>query len=99
MSDLTLTREQREKLIARAPTAYYYEFERTGVPAIDAILSAVAWAGKGWHSTADWNGDPDIYSYGVFDGISPIDIIQAAANDAARECDAAQECGSAGTVS
>lgn len=35
--------------------AYYYEFNRTGVGLVDAILSAVAIAGKGAHHTWDWS--------------------------------------------
>jgi len=35
--------------------AYYYCFTATGNPAIDAILQAVAYAGKGAHHTRDWN--------------------------------------------
>ena len=37
--------------------AYYYGFDRTGVGPIDAILSAVATAGKGSHHTEGWGGD------------------------------------------
>ncbi len=58
--------------------AYYYEFTPTGCREIDEILSAVAEAGKGFHSTEYWN---DI----VYDGKSYIDYIQEAANKAAKE--------------
>ena len=34
--------------------AYYYGFDRTGLAAIDLILSAVATAGKGYHHTEQW---------------------------------------------
>lgn len=54
--------EERER-IATTPVevgrmdAYYYSFERTGVPMIDAILSAVAQAGKSFHHTEVWADD------------------------------------------
>lgn len=35
--------------------AYYYEFEATGDDKIDAILEAVAFAGKRYHHTNDWD--------------------------------------------
>lgn len=35
--------------------AYYYGFDKTGDPAIDAILQAVSLAGKGCHHTSDWS--------------------------------------------
>lgn len=56
--------------------AYYYGFQPTNCDAIDAILEAVARAGKGFHHTQDWN-NPDE------EGLSPIDKIQAAALTAA----------------
>lgn len=56
--------------------AYYYEFDATGAPEIDKILEAVARAGKAYHNTCDWN-DPD------FDGKTPVEKIQNAANEAA----------------
>lgn len=34
--------------------AYYFAFDATGDPKIDAILKAVAGAGKGAHHTQDW---------------------------------------------
>lgn len=37
--------------------AYYFNFERTGVLAIDRILSAVAQAGSGAHHTQSWQED------------------------------------------
>src|SRR5690606_14490335 len=64
--------------------AYYYSFERTGVPEVDAILSALAWAGKGMHSTQNWSDAEYNFGYGPFDaGLSYVDVIQAAANEAA----------------
>ena len=35
-------------------SAYYYQFESTGVRPIDEILSAVACAGKAFHHTSCW---------------------------------------------
>lgn len=35
--------------------SYYFDFEPTGVDAIDEILAAVANAGSGAHNTSDWN--------------------------------------------
>ena len=37
--------------------AYYYSFGPTGVPEVDAILSAVAWAGKMYHDTDAWEDE------------------------------------------
>ena len=37
--------------------AYYYGFDETGCPEVDAILSAVAWAGKCYHHTESWADD------------------------------------------
>ena len=42
--------------------AYYYGFERTGCGPVDAVLSAVAIAGKGSHNTAEWC-ERDNYGY------------------------------------
>lgn len=61
--------------------AYYYGFARTGCGAIDRILSAVAWAGKAYHHTEDWNDyaePPDGH-----EGFTPADWIQSAADAAA----------------
>lgn len=60
-------------------SAYYYSFEPTGDKDIDAILEAVAKAGKSFHSTEDW---ADSHEW-VNDGVSFQDLIQCAANDAA----------------
>lgn len=84
--EAALDDEQRE--ILRAPDsrmgAYYYWFDRTGEPAIDAILSAVAYAGKAFHGTEDW--DLTDVNYGPIRGdMSAVDVIQAAANEAARQ--------------
>ena len=42
--------------------AYYYGFERTGCGPVDAVLSAVAIAGKGSHNTSEWC-ERDNYGY------------------------------------
>ena len=42
--------------------AYYYGFERTGCGPVDAVLSAVAIAGKGSHNTDGWTYR-DVYGY------------------------------------
>lgn len=52
--------------------AYYHEFTPTGVDHIDAILEAIALAGKGCHNTEDWR------EFGYWDKI------QEAADTAAR---------------
>ncbi len=51
--------------------AYYYEFDRTGIAAIDAILSAVAVAGKGAHHTQDWIATDDYGYYNGHPGLPP----------------------------
>ena len=74
---------EREVLYApdRRMNAYYYSFDPTGQPAIDAILSAVAHAGKGYHHTESWRDDGEWSRWG--EGRSVVDVIQAAANEAA----------------
>ena len=42
--------------------AYYYGFERTYCGPVDAVLSAVAIAGKGSHNTDGWC-ERDVYGY------------------------------------
>lgn len=37
--------------------AYYFSLDHTGVPAIDAVVGAIAWAGKCAHSTEDWTSE------------------------------------------
>lgn len=61
--------------------AYYYSFERTGVAAIDKVLSAVACAGKSFHHTDSWNDEASAPGY--LRGMTPVDWIQNAANEAA----------------
>jgi hypothetical protein len=66
--------------------AYYYEFEPTGVEIIDAILSAVAIAGKGAHHTEGWNDDDSDYyrnRLGLPDADSAVELIQKTAQRAA----------------
>jgi len=67
----------------RRMDAYYYEFEPTGVDAVDKILSAVACAGKASHHTAGWNDD-DTYTRDDHTGNTPVERIQNAANEAAQ---------------
>lgn len=61
-------------------SAYYFGFDETGCEPIDRILEAVCDAGKAYHHTSEW-ADPDDY---VLAGKSHIDLIQEAANEAAR---------------
>ncbi len=68
----------------RRMSAHYYGFEKTGVDAIDKILSAVACAGKAYHHTSDWQDETPPYEPD-FSGETPIDWIQEAANEAANE--------------
>lgn len=63
-------------------SGYYIDFEPTGEFAIDLILSAVARAGKAYHSTDCWNDETPLYD-DRFRGECPVDWIQNAANDAA----------------
>lgn len=57
--------------------AYYFTLHATGVPEIDAILEAIAAAGKSYHHTADWGGGV------IGDAPSVVQPIQEAANRAA----------------
>ena len=61
--------------------SYYYSFEKTGVYAIDRILSAVAHAGE-YHHTEFWN-DATRTPDGMI-GETPVSWIQNAANQAAK---------------
>lgn len=96
MSDLEeskgSTAEQRSELFGPLPNearfnAYYYSFEPTRVGPVDAVLSAVAWAGKGSHHTESWDADGAFGYYknlpGLVDGRSAIDLIQKNADQAA----------------
>lgn len=82
-----LTDRERDMLYApdRRMDAYYYGFDPTGVPEIDAILSAVAHAGNGYHHTEMWSDvpGPDEKWARFGPGRSMVDVIQAAANEAA----------------
>lgn len=77
---------------------YYIGFDRTEVAVIDAVLSAVAIAGKGAHHTEAWRDDGDGYYDGwpglpsnpsgwnealKDDGGSAVSLIQLAANRSA----------------
>jgi hypothetical protein len=62
--------------------AYYYEFNPTGIPEIDRILSAVACAGKAFHNTDCWYEESTPYP--GHEGRNPVEWIQNAANDAAK---------------
>lgn len=87
MNDRTeLRRAEREALYApdRRLNAYYFSFDSTGSPIIDAILSAVAYAGKSYHHTESWANDSRWN-----EGRSYVDVIQAAANEAANKLTAA----------
>ncbi len=69
----------------RAMSAYYYGFDRTGVEAVDRILAEVAWAGKAYHLTEQWDTVDEESS------LSVIDRMQAAASEAATEIQAAEQ--------
>jgi len=56
--------------------SYYYAFDSTGVDEIDRILSELAAAGKSYHHTDQWADEDD-------EGVSPVSLIQEAANLAA----------------
>lgn len=62
-------------------SAAYHDFTPTGNDAVDAILEAVACAGKAYHNTSQWDEPAE---YGNDGGPSHWDAIQAAANKAAR---------------
>jgi hypothetical protein len=68
--------------VAFRMNAYYYGFASTGIAVIDNILSAVACAGKAYHSTECWN-DESAPWHERLRGNSPAEWIQNAANDAA----------------
>lgn len=56
--------------------AYYYGFYPTNCEQVDRLLGTVAYAGKCYHHTEDWEDKNS-------EGVSPIDNIQAAAIEAA----------------
>ena len=76
---LSMAVEMAERRGDRAMAGYYFVFDSTGVPEIDLILATVAAAGKAYHSTEYW-GDSLVDD----EAISHIDMIQAAASEAAR---------------
>lgn len=49
--------------------AYYYGFDRTGIDEIDAVLSAVAIAGKGSHHTESWSDSDSAWFYSGREGL------------------------------
>lgn len=61
---------------------YYFGFAQTGVKPVDAILSAVACAGKAYHHTNGWEDDTEPYE-DIHRGASPVLWIQHAASDCA----------------
>ena len=65
-------------------SAYYFSFEPTGVHSIDRVLSAVACAGKAFHSTDEWTSECEAY-HPEIKGNSCRDWIQNAALEAAAE--------------
>lgn len=64
-------------------SAYYFEFQPTGVPEIDMILSAVACAGRENPHTKDWVLPFPLCEQ--FEGHKPVEWIQNAANAAAKK--------------
>lgn len=58
-------------------SAYYYSLEKTNVPEIDEILATVAFAGKMYHHTTDW--EDNLWD----EPISVVDMINEAARRAA----------------
>lgn len=73
----------------RRMDAYYYQFDQTGVDWVDKILSAVACAGKSFHHTDMWRDEEwpngDCWNHEGHSGKSCIEMIQNAANEAAKE--------------
>lgn len=63
--------------------SFNFSFEPTGDKDIDLILSAVANAGKYFHSTEHWNDEAPYKSDDDLKGRTPIDWISNAAIDAA----------------
>lgn len=77
--------------------SYYFGFSETNQPDIDKVLSAICYAGKGYHHTDGWG--EAVSDYGDFYGGSYVAWIQNAANEAAQRIkqleDALKELGSA----
>jgi hypothetical protein len=88
-----MTDARREGPVAtRYMRAYYHEFAPTGCDRVDAILEAIAKAGKAYHSTSGWSESVG----GDDSGPSYWDAIQQAANDAAGRESVAGDCGNCG---
>lgn len=68
--------------------AYYYGFDRTGVDEIDAVLSAVAIAGKGSHNTDSWGDSGSAWFYtgraGLPDAEGAAELIEETAKQSAQ---------------
>lgn len=89
----TLLEPIQNRLNAQLPgnarmDAYYYGFTRTGFEPVDAILSAVAVAGKGSHHTESWGDTESAWYYADRPGLPAADgaedLIQRTADLAAR---------------
>ena len=68
--------------------AYYYGFDRTGVDEIDAVLSAIAIAGKGSHHTESWGDSGSAWYYaghkGLPDAEGAAELIEETAKQSAQ---------------
>lgn len=64
MTDDVLTRAKAPLDPDARMQAYYYGFDNTGLAVIDAVLSAVAIAGKAYHHTEDWGDGWNDYDSG-----------------------------------
>ena len=58
-SAMTTIAEENGVEVMERLNSYYYSFSPTGVPHIDMILGAVAYAGKMYHYTERWLDDDD----------------------------------------
>ena len=65
----------------RRYSAYYFSLNPTGEDCIDKILSAICFAGKGYHHTSDWTEEKD--DYGDYSGGSYEAWIENSAKEAA----------------
>lgn len=65
--------------------AYFHTFTPTGVDAVDAILEAIAMAGKSYHNTIDWGDADHLGPNGYWD------LIQQRANEAAASLSPGQQ--------
>ena len=76
--------------------AYYYGFDKTNCGPIDAVLSAVAVAGRGAHNTVDWDEASPYGYYKNCSGLPPsaesaLDLIKLTAKASAEKVSAAVE--------